>query len=110
METIAAREVMGTLRYIAPEQLGGKVYPATDVHALGLILYEMLIGWLPYRAATFWDLSNQILHAPPEPLRELRPEVPKKLEAICLACLAKEPEQRPGAGDLAGDLDRFLAS
>jgi serine/threonine protein kinase len=110
METIAAREVMGTPRYIAPEQLGGKVYPATDIHALGLILYEMLIGWLPYRAATLWDLTNQILHAPPQPLRELRPEIPEKVEAICLACLAKEPEQRPGAGDLADDLDRFLAS
>jgi serine/threonine protein kinase len=111
--TVRAPAVMGTPRYMAPEQLSGNtaaIGPATDVYALGLILYELLTGWLPFRAATLWEMMAQVLHEPPQPPQEIRPDVPRELGTICLGCLAKKPEQRyPSAGALADDLDRFLA-
>jgi serine/threonine-protein kinase len=110
--TVSAAEVMGTPRYMAPEQLSGRVAevgPTTDVYALGLILYERLAGWLPFRAATIWQLFAQILHEPVQPLRELLPDIPQDLDTICLRCLAKRPSHRyTSAGALADDLDRFL--
>src|SRR5262249_43225321 len=111
--TMAATPVMGTPRYMAPEQLSGDtgaVGPPTDVYALGLILFELLPGWLPFRAATLWEMMAQVLREQPQPLRELRPDVPLDLEWICLYCLAKRPGQRyASAAALAEDLDRFLA-
>jgi serine/threonine protein kinase len=113
LRTMAAAPVMGTPRYMAPEQLAGNsaaIGPATDVYALGLILYELLTGLLPFRAATLWEMMAQVLREEPQPPGELRTDVPPDLGAICLRCLAKRPDQRyPSAGALADDLDRFLA-
>jgi serine/threonine protein kinase len=112
-QTMAAEPVMGTPRYMAPEQLAGNsaaIGPATDVYALGLILYEHLTGLLPFRSATLWEVMGQVLRDPPQPPGELRADLPPDLGAICLRCLAKRPEQRyPSAGALADDLDCFLA-
>jgi serine/threonine-protein kinase len=98
---------------MAPEQLAGEVGaigPATDVHALGLILYELLTGWLPFRAATLWEMMAQVLREPPQPPGQLRADLPPDLEAVCLRCLAKKPADRySSAAALADDLDRFLA-
>jgi serine/threonine protein kinase len=111
--TITGPAIMGTPRYMAPEQLAGNtqaVGPATDVHALGLLLYELLTGWLPYRAVTLWEMMAQVLHEPPQRPSELRADLPSDLEAVCLRCLAKEPKQRyPTAGALAEALDALLA-
>jgi serine/threonine protein kinase len=111
--TMHGPQVMGTPRYLAPEQLLGNtkaIGPATDVHALGLILYELLTGWLPYRAVTLWEMMAQVANEPPQPPRALRADLPADLETICLHCLAKQPEQRyPHAGILAEELDHFLA-
>jgi serine/threonine protein kinase len=111
--TVRAPTVMGTPRFMAPEQLSGNpaaIGPATDVYALGLILYELLTGWLPFRAAALWDMLAQVLHEAPQPPREIRGDIPANLETICLRCLAKKGDQRyPSAGALADDLDRFLA-
>jgi serine/threonine protein kinase len=103
--------ILGTPNYMAPEQARGetsKIGPPADVHALGAILYEMLTGRPPFRAANHLDTLLLVIHTEPVPVRELQPPVPRDLESICLKCLRKEPELRyTSAGALAEDLRRF---
>jgi serine/threonine-protein kinase len=103
--------VMGTPAYMAPEQAEGRkdITFATDVHALGAILYECLTGRPPFRADSMMALLQEVLHKDPTPPRRLNASVPRDLETICLKCLEKVPGQRyPTAGGLADDLDRWL--
>jgi serine/threonine protein kinase len=99
--------------YMAPEQAGGKpdeIGPATDVYALGNILYEMLTGRRPFHEVPFRDLLDQLRYAMPKPPRELQSSLPEDLETICLGCLEKAPGKRyTSAALLAEDLNRFLA-
>jgi WD40 repeat protein/serine/threonine protein kinase len=103
--------ILGTPNYMAPEQARGEtgnIGPPADVHALGAILYELLTGRPPYRAANHLDTLLMVIHTEPVPVRVLRPEVPRDLESICLMCLRKIPEARyTSAGALAEDLRRF---
>ncbi len=105
--------LLGTPAYMAPEQAAGRLHdfsPATDVHALGVILYEMLVGRPPYCGETALETFTQISAWDPTPPRRLRPGVPRDLEAICLKCLEKDPRRRyPDGGALAEDVRRFLA-
>ncbi len=105
--------IMGTPSYMSPEQAGGeidRIGPATDVHALGTILYELLAGRRPYGGGTAMEMLMQVQRYQPEPPSRWRLGLPRDLDAICLKCLEKVPERRySSAAALADDLERFLA-
>ena len=109
---LASPVAMGTLRYMAPEQLSGNISaigPATDLYALGLILYQTLTGWLPFRGATLWELLAEVQQKHPAFPSQFRPAVPPDLDAVCLRCLAREPRERyPNCAELAKDLRGLL--
>src|SRR5581483_7814629 len=104
--------VLGTPNYMAPEQAEARsadIGPATDVHALGTILYHALTGRPPFKAASKQETLRQVVRSAPVPPRRLRREVPRALEAVCLKCLEKTPHRRyASAQALADDLGRFL--
>ena len=102
--------VMGTPAYMAPEQAKGQsaaVTPAADQYAVGVVLYELLTGEVPFKGPIATVLHN-VIHTEPDAPRELRADVPKDLETICLKALSKRPEDRyAGCQELADDLRRW---
>jgi serine/threonine protein kinase len=102
-------QVMGTPGYMSPEQVYGRVSVASDVYALGTILYEMLTGQRPFAGGpSVADLLERVTSEKPAPPRRLRPEIPHDVEAICLKCLEKQPARRyASAAALADDLERW---
>lgn len=106
-------QVLGTPAYMPPEQAAGQrrqIGPASDVYALGAILYALLTGRAPFQAASILEMLKQVLEEEPVPAQILNPSVPRELEAICGKCLQKDPNRRySSARSLADELGRFLA-
>lgn len=101
---------LGTPGYMPPEMVSthfGPVGPATDIYALGVMLYEMLVRRLPFESDTPFDILRRTCDEPVTSLRRWKPEIPRDLENVCLQCLAKRPQDRyRNVTELKNDLAR----
>lgn len=107
----ATGDLLGTPAYMSPEQARGDAHLAdgrSDVYSVGVMLYELLTGVLPFQGNISMML-HQVLHEAPRPPRKLNDRIPRDLEVICLKAMAKERSRRYAtAGEFADDLRRFL--
>ena len=103
-------DVVGTLRYMAPERFDGWSDPRSDIYSLGVTLYELLTLHLLFEEPNRARLIQRVAHEMPPAPRKLQPKIPRDLETIVLKTIAKEPARRYlSADDMADDLRRFLA-
>jgi serine/threonine protein kinase/WD40 repeat protein len=102
-------DIVGTVRYMAPERFNGWSDPRSDVYSLGLTLYEMLALRPAFAGSEQMRVMQQVLHEEPPGLRRIDPNLPRDLETVVVKALDKEPSRRyQTAADLGADLQRFL--
>ncbi len=100
--------LLGTPAYLAPERLSGApTAPATDVYALGILLYKALSGQYPWDADTPAMILSAHKHRPPKPLPDIH-DLPGSVAALCRRCLARNPDERPTADEVTRELYRSL--
>ncbi|BBM88283.1 protein kinase domain-containing protein [Candidatus Uabimicrobium amorphum] len=88
-------DAIGTPAYMPVEQIQGeKVDARADVYSLGATLYEILMGRAPFQGESYYNILHQVLHSEPVPMRDLNPDIPADLEAICMKCLEKNRHKR----------------
>jgi serine/threonine protein kinase len=100
--------IVGTAQYLSPEQARGRsVGPQTDIYSLGVVLYEMLAGRVPFEGDSSVAIAMQHVSDQPPPLRALAPDVPESRALVVAHAMLKDPAQRYGSADeFAADLDR----
>jgi eukaryotic-like serine/threonine-protein kinase len=99
-------QLVGTPQYLAPEQArGAAVSPQTDVYSLGVMAYELFLEQLPFEAETSAEIMAMHLRATPPQPSELWPDIPRALETLLLAMLAKDPDARPSMLTVAHSLE-----
>src|SRR6266508_2833478 len=102
-----AGSIIGTAQYLSPEQAkGAPVDQTSDLYSVGVVLYELLTGVVPFSGDTPVEIAMKHLSAPPEPPSEIRHDVPHELDSIVLRALAKNPEDRYQTAD---EMDADLA-
>jgi serine/threonine-protein kinase len=103
-----AGSIVGTAQYLSPEQArGAPVDPRSDIYSLGIVLYEMLTGNVPFTGDTPVEIAMKHLSQVPEPPSKLRDDVPHELDAVVMRALAKDPDQRyASAEEMDADLAR----
>jgi len=106
----ASGRAMGTPHYMAPEQAMGRTLDGrADLYAVGVMMYECLVGFPPFDAADAFAVGYKQVHEAPVPVDEVNSEVPSALAGIVMRCLEKMPEARWQRGaDLAGALEKWL--
>ena len=108
----ASGQLLGTPLYMSPEQASGRVRdigPAADIYSLGAILYALLTGRPPFVSDNPVEVILRVLENEPTAPRQIRHDIPRDLECICLKCLEKRPGDRYASAELLSeDLDRYL--